>query len=58
MTVCTCVHVKDGKAHSRAKVPNESEDHNGPVGGVNVPLKEARAEARATDPPTPLEKKI
>ena len=39
-TKFTCVHVEDGKAHCCAKVSNESEHHDGPVGGVDVPLNE------------------
>ena len=32
----TCVHVEDGKTHRGAEVADESQDHNGPVGGVDI----------------------
>ena len=36
----TCVHVEDGETQCGGEVADESEDHDGPVGGVDVPLYE------------------
>ena len=36
----TCVHIEDGEAHGGAKVSNQGQNHNWPVGGIVIPLNE------------------
>ena len=40
----TCVHVEDGKAQGGGEVANQSQHHDGPVGGIFVSLNEEREE--------------
>ena len=40
----TCVHVEDSETHGGTEISDESQDDNGPVGGIFISLNEEREE--------------